>query len=235
MANFLEGVSYGVLNDILSEFHSNEGYALPSRYEVLLYPPPAGRGKSLGSLFANLGSSNKESKSVSLRCEKCQLPGTTISSSPDTNIYGPTREIAESVLFAGSTTMDFQASSDLRERVFFEKWQQKCYNPETWNIGYYSDYIGSIDVYLLDVNNQRRFGIKLHEVWPKTIAATDVSGAKASDIIKISVTFQFRKMTTLDSDNQPPSLADKIAQTVNNAVERNVTRNIPAVLRKLPW
>jgi hypothetical protein len=43
-------------------------------------------------------------------------------------------------------------------------------------------------------------------------------------------------MTTLvKMDNQPPSLADKIAQTVNNAVERNILTNMPAVRRKLPW
>ena len=39
MANFIEGTAFGVLNDVLSAFRSNEGYALPSRYEVLIYPP----------------------------------------------------------------------------------------------------------------------------------------------------------------------------------------------------
>ena len=34
--NFFEGTAIGVLNDILSAFHSNEGYASPNRYEVKL-------------------------------------------------------------------------------------------------------------------------------------------------------------------------------------------------------
>ena len=35
----LEGTAYGVLNEILSEFRSGDGYARPSRYEVLIQPP----------------------------------------------------------------------------------------------------------------------------------------------------------------------------------------------------
>ena len=233
VAKFLEGGAYGILNDILSAFRSNEGYALPSKYEVLIYPPAGRTGTSLLNVFSGMGSSAGESRNVSMRCESCILPGTNVTSSPDTNPYGPVREIAESVTYATEVSMTFQASSDLKERLFFEKWQKKCYNPTSWNIGYYNDYIGSVDIYLLDTEGTRRFGLKLHEVWPKTLGATSLSGAKASDIIKNEITFVFRNWTSLDANDQPPSIADRITNTVVNTVERNLTRNIPAVLRKL--
>ena len=35
LARFLEAGAFGVLNDILSTFHSDEGYAIPNRFEVL--------------------------------------------------------------------------------------------------------------------------------------------------------------------------------------------------------
>ena len=38
---FLEGTAFGVLNDVLSMMRSNEGYAHPNRYEVLIHPPLA--------------------------------------------------------------------------------------------------------------------------------------------------------------------------------------------------
>ena len=233
MANFIEGTAFGVMNDVLSAFRSNEGYALPSRYEVLIYPPAGKTGGSLTNVFSGLSSSNGDSRSVSLRCESVMLPGRNVSSSPDENIYGPVREIAEEVTYSSEISMTFQASSGLDERVFFEQWQQKCFNPETWNVGYYNEYIGSADIYLLDINNQRRFGLKINEMWPKTISGTTLSGSAATDIIKNEVTFSFRTWTTLDIDNTPPSIADKITQTVVNSVERNITANIPAVLRKL--
>ena len=37
--NFLEGGAFGILNDILSGFHDNNGYAQPNRYEILILPP----------------------------------------------------------------------------------------------------------------------------------------------------------------------------------------------------
>ena len=70
-------------------------------------------------------------------------------------------------------------------------------------------------------------------MWPKTIAGTELSGAAATDIIKNEVTFAFRTWSTLDAEQTPPSIGDKITQTVVNSVERNITANIPAVLRKL--
>ena len=40
LARFLEAGAFGVLNDILSTFHSDEGYAIPNRFEVLILSPP---------------------------------------------------------------------------------------------------------------------------------------------------------------------------------------------------
>ena len=39
IARFLEGTAFGVLNDILSTFHSEDGYAVPNRFEVLITRP----------------------------------------------------------------------------------------------------------------------------------------------------------------------------------------------------
>ena len=36
---FLEGGAYGVLNDVLSILHADDGYAQPNRYEVIINPP----------------------------------------------------------------------------------------------------------------------------------------------------------------------------------------------------
>ena len=50
LGRLLEGTAYGVLNEILGEFRSDDGYALPSRYEVVLLPPQGSRGKPKGAL-----------------------------------------------------------------------------------------------------------------------------------------------------------------------------------------
>ena len=52
LGRFLEGTAFGVLNDVLSMFHSEDGYAQPNRFEVLIMRP---------------GSSASESRQVSMR------------------------------------------------------------------------------------------------------------------------------------------------------------------------
>ena len=37
--NFIEAGAFGLLNDVLSLFHSNNGYAQPNRFEILILPP----------------------------------------------------------------------------------------------------------------------------------------------------------------------------------------------------
>ena len=238
LAKFLEGGAFGVLNDILSEFHSDDGYAVPNRFECLILPPVNITFVDGGAFESNVSYSDpwltgNDARAVSLRCESTTMPGRTLSSMEDTNIYGPVREIVNGVTYAGDVEMLFQASSGLKERVFFEEWQKKAFNEQTWDVGYHQDYVSEVQIFLLDKQNQRRYGIRLHEAFPKTIGAVALNQAPSSEIIKIPVTFSFRWWETLDITRQAPSLKEKIFSTVINTVERNITRNIPKILTRL--
>lgn len=219
LAKFLEGTAFGVLNDILSSFHSEDGgYAVPNRFEVIITRP---------------GGSATESRKVSMRCESINLPGRNLNSTTDSNIYGPTREIVDGVTYADDINMTFQASSGLEERVFFEEWQALAFDERSWNVGYYNDYISTVDIYVLDRQNQRRFGLKLHEAFPKTIGATELSQSANNELIKLAVTFSFRYWTTLDVERQRPSLSEKIFDTITTGVERQISSNLPKILTRL--
>ena len=231
---FLEGAAFGVMNDIISTFHSKDGYAQPNRYEVLIFPPtkPASGGENLSRGDISQISS-KDKREISLRCESITLPGRNLSTTGDTNYHGPVKTIVNNVNYDDSVKMVFQSSSDLRERVFFEKWQYAAFNPKTWNVGYYNDYVGSVFIYLLDKQDQRKYGLKLWEAFPKSIALTDLSYAGNNEIIKLTVDMNFRYWSTLDITQETPSLNDKIGQTITDVIQRNITRAIPSVLRSL--
>ena len=182
--NFFEGTAIGVLNDILSAFHSNEGYASPNRYEVNLFGP---RGRKLGasSQLQNLSVGTESllnSRDISLRCESVTLPGINLSTIQDTNIYGPTRDIVDGITYAEEVAMSFQASSDLEERVFFERWQKNAFNLQTWNVGYYDDYArdSKIMVTKLSVSGLPVYKHEYLEVYPKTVSSIELSHATAS-------------------------------------------------------
>ncbi len=216
LANFVESTAFGVLNDFLSEFHSDNGYALPSRYEVIITSPAEG-----------------DARKVSMRCEALDLPGRSLNTSPDSNMYGIAPEIVDGITFGGTLAMTFQSSSDLEERVFFEHWQEMAWDKGTWNVKYYRDYIKEIEIYVLDVNNQRRYGIKLFECFPKDIGPSPLSYTQATDIIKIPVTMAYKYWETLDITNQPPNLMEKVLDTVITGAERTINANIPKVLSRL--
>ena len=216
LASFVESTAFGVLNDFLSEFRSNNGYALPSRYEVIITSPGEGNARK-----------------VSMRCESIDMPGRALNTSLDTNMYGIAPEIVDGITFAGDIAMSFQGSSDLEERVFFESWQEEAWDKGTWNVKYYRDYIKDIDLYVLDQQDTRRYGVRLRECFPKEIGPTSLTYDAAGDIIKIPVTMQYRYWETLDINNQPPNLMEKVLDTVVSGAERSINANIPKVLSRL--
>ena len=179
------------LQNAIASFHSGNGYAVANRFEVLLLPPI-----TLGPHYADF-------RNVSLRCESVSLPGRNLDSMTDSNMYGPTREIVKGVTYAENVAMTFVSSGGLEERVFFEEWQKLAFSEETWNVKYYNDYVGTVEMYVLDRQDKRTFGIKLWEAYPKSITATDLSQSSNNTIIRISVGFTFRYWTSLDGSRQP--------------------------------
>jgi len=233
LPNFIEGAAFGVLNDILSSFRSNEGYAQPNRYEVLILPPAKIGGGPISNIFSG-AERQSDARAISLRAQNVTLPGRNLATAQESNVYGPDREIVEGVTYADDISMQFQSSSGLAERVFFENWQKQAFDEKTWNIGYYNDYIGTIEIYILDKQDQRRYGIKLWEVFPKTIGANELAYDVTDQIILVPISFTFRYWTSLDQNQNPNiNIFDRVFDTVVNSAEREISRNIPRVLSRL--
>ena len=80
LGRLLEGTAYGVINEILAEFRSDDGFALPSRYEVVLLPPQGTRGQPKGALnnvFSKLWKKilvREQQEKVGLQCESIEFP-----------------------------------------------------------------------------------------------------------------------------------------------------------------
>ena len=236
--NAVSGPAFGVLNELLGIVRGTDGIARSARYEVLCLPPSGARGtrnaptNAMASQMAELTGSNV-AREVSLNCEQITMPGRNIDTEPDNNIYGPVREIAQGWSYA-DITANFQLSSDLRERRFFETWNRLAFNPDTWNIGYYDDYTGRIQIFQLDEQNNRRYGIELIECFPKAIGDLTYDYSQVNTQQKVSITFSYRYWQNLtDEANLPRSLQDRLTTLALNTVERQLTSKIPAVLRNL--
>ncbi len=233
LGSFIESAAYAALDEIFAEFRSDDGFARPSRYEVFFFPPVS---RSQTNIFAQIMGqtvADQTARKTALRCESFEFPGRNLDSAPDTNIYGPEREIVQGYSY-GDVTAVFQCSSDMKEKRFFETWQRLAYNPQTWSMQYYNDYTGSIKIFQLDETDRQRYGVELVECFPKTIAAQPIAYASVNEIQKVSVTFAYRYWKDLvDEADLPKPLTQRVAEAVLNTVESNIVSQIPKVLRKL--
>jgi hypothetical protein len=218
-AKFPEAKGSVEMPNFLAELNK-DGHALPSRYEVLITPPA---GLSPPSY----------ARTVSMRVEALDLPGRSLNTSPDSNMYGIAPAIVDGITFGGTIALTVQTSSNLKERIFFQSWQELAWDRSTWNVGYYKDYIGTIDIYILDINNNRRYGVKLFECFPKEVGAVTLSYNQATDIIKTSVTMQYKYWETLDINNQPETAAVSNDRGARRVLRGNIPKAISALNNRI--
>ena len=210
------------LASAIASLRGKDSYAVPNRFEVSILPPRKAAYRA---------------QEVSLRCESILLPGRNFNTLTDGMPYGPTREIVDGVTYAEDITMTFVASAGLNERVFFEEWQKLAFNEETWNVGFYDEYVKTVEIYLMNRQDERKYGIKLMEAFPKTINGTELSQVSNNEIIKTSVTFSFRYWENLDQ--QAKKATNSISEkTFNNSAamatsSRNISANLPASVTRL--
>jgi len=236
------GLAGAILNELLAPLRDGDGIALPSRYEVIFSFPPGDRGANNGSgepknifhriLMEKIGSG--DDRGASIQCNKIAFPGRNLDTIEDPNHYGPTRSVVNDFSFA-PITASFYCHNDMREKEVFETWQKVAYNPQTWGIGWYDSYVGTITIYNLDRQDNRIYGVELIEAFPKTITEQTLSSEAATAPQTIDVTFSYRYWKNVSQDiaaDRKP-LLNRIQSVLANQVERTLVNSIPKVLRKL--
>ena len=233
-----DALAYGTLSEILGLGNSTDGMSRKNRYEVTLYPPTGARGSrgNTSNVFSKIMGDllgDGTVRATGLRCESISMPGRNMDSTPDTNIYGPEREIVTGYSF-GDINAVFQCSSDMREKKYWETWQRLTYNPKTFDIGYYKDYVGTVDIHTLDEQEKRRYGVRLVEAWPKTIGPQQLAYNDNNTYQTVDITIAYRYWINLtDESSEPRSLGSRIAERAVNTVTRRITSQIPSVIRRL--
>ena len=240
LKNFVSDVGIEFLNEFLAPLRDDEGIALPSRYEVMFFRPTGVRGTGDGNnsnpfsfpdLFDLPG--NAKPRDVSLQCNKVEFPGRNLDTTEDTNIYGPLRNVVNGFSF-GDITASFYMSDNYKEKQFFERWQTLAYDSNQWAMKYYDDYVGGMDIYSLDRDNARRYGVRLYECFPKTINAQPLDAQPATTPQTVDVTFAYRYWQNLTDESQfPKPILETFQRVLANNVERVLLNNIPKVIKRL--
>ena len=201
------------IQNFIASMGKAKGFARTSKYAVVITPPT-----NLGRLIDEAETSESISltdenqlldmrsmasqvgRQLNLHCNSVSLPGHDLQAQDMQHGSAPGRQIVQSHDYAGTIAASFYLDSHLRERHYFEQWQKMAVSTTTHKANYYNDYIGSIEIYQLDVNNEVTYGIKATEVYPSTIGGIEYSYDSANQVATQAVSFEYRQWYNLTED-----------------------------------
>jgi hypothetical protein len=160
--------------------HLND-FARPNRFVAEILAPP------------NLLRFAEENEALSADIVSVQFPGKNIRTVTNETVYGPTYEMAQGVTYADEITLTFYMGPDHENRKYFDDWQDLIYNPQTYHVEYYKNYVSNIDVYQLDRMNEKSAGITLYDCFPKTVQALEYNQGTNNEVLLLSVGLAFRE------------------------------------------
>jgi len=197
------------INRFIAQINQGEGLARPTRYLVIIQPPQKVENPYASQFDMTPGRNDLESgetkRNVGMMCNKVTLPSRDINTEPHT-MYGPRREMPYAYSFSGELAMSFYGDKFLRQRQFFENWQKKIMNIETHNMGWYDDYVGTMDIFQLGSfsaeqdRDRTTYAVRLYEVYPQTIGSIDYSYGAVDTTVNIPITLNFRTWRNLTID-----------------------------------
>ena len=196
------------INRFIAQINQGEGLARPTRYLVIIQPPQKVYDHSNEfdmTPARNDLESGETKRNVGMMCNKVTLPNRDINTEPHT-MYGPRREMPYAYSFSGNIECTFYGDKFLRQRQFFENWQKKIMNIETHNMGWYDDYVGTMDIFQLGSfsaeqdRDRTTYAVRLYEVYPQTIGSIDYSYGAVDTTVNIPITLNFRTWRNLTID-----------------------------------
>lgn len=231
----------------LSNVNAKEGFAKPSRFEVIV-PIPQYINQFVGNSFLekliNLpnvlvaditdiirgGTQDAQSRSdnpslsryLALQCESAELPGKTLVTA-DAKVYGPTYKVPYQTQY-NDTTLNFICTNEFYERKLFEKWVDSIMPSDTNNLRYpkgnNSRYLTNIKIIQYDEFIRQIYAVELIDAFPIGIAAQPLAWSEEG-FHRLSIQFAYQRYKVLFNGNY--DLVQAAAQLFGDAVGRKLT------------
>ena len=162
---------------------SKVGLASPNKFEMWFHSIPSQGSDEMGQL--------------NLMCDQATLAGTDVQAVLDLQ-YGIRRQVVYNAPPYTPLTLSFLCSDNMKEKKILDLWNNKCVDiTKNFNVGYYSDYIGELDVYVLDRSGKNRtYHMHYHEIYPKTVNAIELNHSTTNATVRVNATFEYAFWTT---------------------------------------
>ena len=183
------------IDDFKAILSKGSGMARLAKYEVRLAPPQSlSEYVGKGEFKADLSNYTRE---ISLLCNTITMPGHDLQT--QTVQYGsqPAREMVTSHGFEGTISSTFYLDENLETKSYFDLWQHMAVNSHTHKARYYSEYVGSMQIFQLG-GDGRTYGMEVEEVYPATIGQIEYAYETTDTLALLPVEFQYRKWKVID-------------------------------------
>ena len=116
---------------------SGYGLASPNKFEVVFTKIPGQNDRGTR-------------EQLSLMCDQCSLAGRDVQAVLDLQ-YGIRRQVVYNAPAYTPLSLSFICTDNMNEKRILDKWNNKCVSTTgNFHVAYYNDYIGHLDVYVLD-------------------------------------------------------------------------------------
>ena len=161
------------------------GLASPNKFEVVFTKIPG------------LSSGGKER--LNLMCDQCSLAGRNVQATLDLQ-YGIRRQVVYNGAEYTPLSLSFICTDNMNEKRILDKWNNKCVNTTgNFHVAYYDDYVGHLDVYVLDRSGKKRtYHMHYHEVYPKTVTAVELNHGTTNASLRVTAEIQYAYWSTSD-------------------------------------
>ena len=131
------------------------------------------------------------SETLSLRCEKAELPGRTIATSDDTSI-GTSLKLPYDMTY-NDIQLSIICASDMKERAFFESWMRYVVK-RNGTVAYYSDYAkgNKLSVSQLDDDGVAKLLYECQDIYPIAITPMNATWEENNTYQRFGVTLCYR-------------------------------------------
>ena len=136
---------------------------------------------------------------LSLMCDQVSLAGRDVQAILDIQ-YGVRRQVVYNAPAYTPLSLSFICTDNMEEKRILDKWNNKCVDVKKgFNVAYYDDYIGHVDIYVLDRSGKHRtYHMHYHEVYPKTVTAIELNHGTTNAALRVTAEIQYAFWTTSD-------------------------------------
>ena len=164
---------------------AKQGLASPNKFEVIFSRIPI-KVKGVDA-----------TTQLSLMCDQVSLAGRDVQAVLDLQ-YGIRRQVVYNAPAYTPLSLSFICTDNMNEKRILDVWNNKCVNTTGgFNVAYYNDYIGHLDVYVLDRSGKNRtYHMHYHEVYPKTVTAVEMNHGTTNATMRVTAEIQYAFWTT---------------------------------------